>query len=521
MTVSYNHQQFESYLDQAKGAYGSGDYSRAAAFAQIAAGYAWHRHSGFFYSAELEELVGAISAHAMPDSVRWRKGRDGPRRVLHVLTQVYPFGGHTRLVRNWIETDKSSEHHVALTQQGSLASPPWLGAAARNSGGTFRHLDQSGGLLRIAGRLQRMASEADFIVLSVHPDDVVPSLAFQNAVNAPPIAHLNHADHAFWLGSQICDVVLNLRRSGEGLAIARRGLPALRNMILPVPLPATGGIGLSRTAARRQLSINDDEVLILTVASQHKFQTFEDVNFAEIHFSVLEQRPNVRFLVVGPTSSDSYWRHWEQVSNGQLRAVGTHPDTDRFLAAADIYCDSFPIGSMTSLLEAGLAGLPCVSWRPLESRSASAATLSSDNCASDDLQVGYVDKTRYLDRLQVLIDEPNRAEFGARLSESLTRAHTSDGWLAQVDEAYLRGRALSGERPHRLLNAVQPVDAYDEILANIQESQGEFEEFLSRSLPLDIRLQSLSRRRANVSTFIGAALPNFVVRRFKALRSGL
>src|SRR6185503_6674419 len=109
--------------------------------------------------------------------------------------------------------DKGSEHHVALTQQGTSNLPPRLREAAKNSGGRLHLLDRRGSLLRIAHSLRRIASDVDFIVLHVHPDDVVPTLAFGAGIDHPPIAYLNHADHVFWIGSEICDINLNIRES--------------------------------------------------------------------------------------------------------------------------------------------------------------------------------------------------------------------------------------------------------------------------------------------------------------------
>ena len=62
------------------------------------------------------------------------------RKVLHVLSEGYSTGGHTRLVKNWIEIDKDSVHSVVTTWQSDTL-PDWLLKAIDDSGGEVISLD--------------------------------------------------------------------------------------------------------------------------------------------------------------------------------------------------------------------------------------------------------------------------------------------------------------------------------------------------------------------------------------------
>jgi hypothetical protein len=73
----------------------------------------------------------------------------------------------------------------------------------------------------------------------------------------------------------------------------------------------------------------------------------------------VQKNDNVAALVIGP-DDDGAWNQLKEQTNGRVRAMGRQEDLDLFHCAADIYLDSFSIGSLTASLEAGLKGLPII-----------------------------------------------------------------------------------------------------------------------------------------------------------------
>ena len=76
------------------------------------------------------------------------------------------------------------------------------------------------------------------IILHIHCEDVIPVLAFADESGLPPVLFLNHADHLFWLGTSVADLVLNLRDAATDITISRRGVEADRNFLLPTIVAA-------------------------------------------------------------------------------------------------------------------------------------------------------------------------------------------------------------------------------------------------------------------------------------------
>src|SRR5262245_44919780 len=171
-----NRVRFERLLTVAQRYAGRSQYEMAAAWAEIAADRAWSAHPGFFADARLEQLLARIG-EAMPPA-SWSPGGDGtawPHRVLHVLTEAYAIGGHTRLVWRWIQADRMRQHCMVLTRQRRRRLPEALMPAPQTTDGWVRVLDwRRHGPVARARQLRAVAAEFDLVVLHVHPFDVVP-----------------------------------------------------------------------------------------------------------------------------------------------------------------------------------------------------------------------------------------------------------------------------------------------------------------------------------------------------------
>jgi hypothetical protein len=91
---------------------------------------------------------------------------------LHVLTEAYPIGGHTRFCCHWIKSDsKMNRHHVLLTSQ-IRSVPNDLKQIVEQGGGELTVLNPQLPLLERAGRLREIACRrADAVVLHTHMDD--------------------------------------------------------------------------------------------------------------------------------------------------------------------------------------------------------------------------------------------------------------------------------------------------------------------------------------------------------------
>ena len=445
--IQQNFQEFRSLVAQAKDYLESGEYTMAAVYAEMAAAYAIGKHCGLFASPELERILVEIGQKALKRSAYPSKSLSlsrTHRNVLHVATSTGVIGGHSRMMWRWIQQDTGSSHSVVLTRQAPAKIPKALREAVINSKGKIYVLNEGfDDLISCSQRLREIASGADLVVLHLFGQDVIPMIAFANKEQSPPILYLNHLDHLFWLGAGISDIVINLRESAMSLSHIRRGIEVDRNILLPITLRPTQRI-LSRAEAKQKIGIAEDSILLLSIARSVKYKTIDEITFADAHIQVLAKYKQAILVVIGPANGDEDWSVAIQKTQGRIRVLAETEDTAVFYQAADIYVDSFPFTSITSLLEAGSYGVPLVSQYPYHSNSDACKILGSDAPGLTDNMLLAGDLNEYTKILSNLIqDEEFRLSLGERTQIKITNFHTGTHWQRFLEEVYIRAANVS------------------------------------------------------------------------------
>jgi glycosyltransferase involved in cell wall biosynthesis len=441
--IKQNFQVFRSLITQARNLAEQGKYAEAVVYAQMAALYGFWRHSGLFVSPELENILHTIGLKTIPANLYPRHNKllpGKPRNVMHVASAVQSIGGLGRMIWRWIEQDTESSHSLVLTQQASSYVPSIIRDAVYNSGGKIYSLNEStiGGIFSWAKRLRKIAASADFVVLHIWPDDAIPLLAFANKEQSPPVLFLDHADHGFWLGASISDMVINLRSSGMRLSQERRGIESERVALLPIILSPTQRT-LSRTEAKRKLSIDENSVLLFSVARAPKYKTIDGVNFADAHVPLLKKYDNAVLVVIGPSDSED-WSAAVERTQGRIKIFTEREDTAGFYQAADIYVDSFPIISITSLLEAGSYGVPLVTRYPY---SDACGILGSDAPGIDANMIRANNLEEYTTILSRLVeDKAYRLSLGEATRKQICDEHLGSNWQSSLEEIYAKATSL-------------------------------------------------------------------------------
>jgi glycosyltransferase involved in cell wall biosynthesis len=442
--IQKNFEVFRTLVAQARDYTQRSQFEAAAVYAQIASLYANAKHCGLFVSPELEEVLQTIGQKVIPtntaDNSRSRSSEGTIKNILHISTYAMGIGGHSKMLWRWIQQDSQRSHSLVLTQQPPLIEVPELliDAVNRSHGKIYILNNTIGSVISWAKKLHQIAASADLVVLHTANYDVIPSLAFANKKQSPPIVLLNHADHLFWLGANISDVVADLRESGMLLSQERRSIPAERNRLLPIILDPIER-SLSRTEAKKQLGLPEDSILLLSIARASKYKTIDGVNFADAHVPLLERYKQAVLIVIGPGNNEDWSVAIERVE-GRIKVFGERQDTAVFYQAADIYVDSFPWISNTSLLEAGSYGVPLVSRYPYSN---SSSILGADAPGLTDNLIRVPNLEEYTKALSRLVeDEELRLHLGEKTNSRITETHMGNNWQNSLEEVYSRAATL-------------------------------------------------------------------------------
>lgn len=462
-SIVENAAEFRLLIDRSRRHLRGNKDERAAEDLQQAASFAWFNHPGFFVDPELESLLRAIGGRLPAGRNGRRKEPAGAKRVvLHVATQLYETGGHTQMLGRWILDDSGSDHRVVTIRQGSTPFPEKVTQMLSENP---LQLDRVGKTLLDRARcLRQLAQDADFVIVHAHPDDVVPAIAL--AGQATPSIYVNHADHVFWAGASIATILLHLRNSGAELSVARRAVPQERSFLMNRPLlPAV--ISLSRACERKKLGIETDQVVLVTAASSTKYVPIDDAGLLPLLEAAVLANPRLVVFAAGPLPTGA-WAMASSHTGGRITALGPLQSVQGLFTAADIYVDSYPFSSLTSLLEAGSHGLPCVSYR---GHSEECAVLGADS-PDVEREINYPNSEHaFLDVISQLGDDPGiRREQGDQLREVIHKSH-GHSWGANLENLYEWARSAVSSRPESLEQAVS-AGPLDVAVAALQERTG-------------------------------------------------
>lgn len=349
---------FAGEVDKAEAHLKAGRLDDAALAVTLASAFATQKHSGVFASERVERILRTIS-DTLPDNAAALprvKDLKQVRRVLHVATELTVVGGLTRMLTRWINTDAARENSLALTRFRGMF-PKQLGDAVARSGGEVHRLNTRIGSVRDwALALRKLARGFDLVVMHIHCEDTVPVIAFGPSETLPPVLLLNHADHIFWIGPSVSHAVLNLREAAADITVNRRGVVPERSLMLPTLIDPPSR-KMSREEARAKLGVDADAVVMISVARGAKYRPINGVTYASRFVDVLKANPKARLFVVGSGSPDDWKPAQEQVP-GRITGLPEQPDPSAYFEAADVYVDSYPFSSSTSLMEAAGYGLP-------------------------------------------------------------------------------------------------------------------------------------------------------------------
>jgi glycosyltransferase involved in cell wall biosynthesis len=414
--------------------YADGFVEQAIAIAAGAARFGYSRPTGLFVNAGLERMLLEIGRRHVTGVDRAPR-RDEREHVLHVFTETYLMGGHTRLARRWIDLDPSRCHSVLVTGNEE-GVPPWLDAAVTASGGAVQEHGRATPALARALSLRKAAARCDVVVLHTHPYDPIPLLAFADPADRPPVVVMNHADHVNWLGVGVADVIADFRDAGRAVSIERRGVSPERITMLDLPLPPQPAPG-DRHEARRALGLDPERPLIATIASGYKFTAVLRPSFHDLAVEILRAVPDAQLVAVGP-EMDADFARARELTGGRVFATGVHSDIAPLLHAADVYLNGTPLGGGTSLLEAGAAGLPIVSFVPDRS-----SLLTLDIASLDGALVRCATPQEYVDATVALLRDPaERARIGALTADRVAHHHAGAGWTEQLEALMATARTV-------------------------------------------------------------------------------
>lgn len=319
--------------------------------------------SSIYYSQTLESFYIEL---AQKNATNTKAQAPQKNSILHVMTMCYTSGGHTRVVERWIQSAPKGETHsvTLLDQLPSVEIPQLLRQITKEKGGRLIIFEQGQSITKKANELRELAQEYEYIILHHHMHDPVPLMAFGLPQFDKPVITFNHAGHLFWLGRNATDLVIDIEESQRFLTTQRRGIK--NSIVCPLPFTnSNNNIKPDKEALRLKLDLPLDAPILVSMAQAYKYTNALGYNFKNVIRDILNRSNKSIAIIIGvPSNYDDDWRQLENDYPKRVHLLGVmpHSTATQWLGACDLYIDSFPYNSFTSLVDAiSIGKLPALS----------------------------------------------------------------------------------------------------------------------------------------------------------------
>ena len=326
--------------------------------AECAAKYFVYNHTGYFTSSVLESFFVGFARQIKVDlsEINYKKNT-----FLHVLTEGHNTGGHTRVVERWIDHAPSDQTHSVAVIQPVEEKLTLLEKAVASKHGEYVCFDNNLSIQEKVIKLRLLAMTCEYIVLHTHMEDPTPLIAFGCEDFTRPVLLYNHASHMPWLGLAVSDLILDLNEYDE---ITSKMRNVSKTFHLGVPCSQIVFSDVDKTVARQHLKLPIDKKIIVTSGSGFKYRTICGYSFAEYIKQIIDD--DVICYAIGIEPDNPEWKRAEVESDGRivpLGYIGFNNGYMDYLAAADLYLDSYPIGGYAATIDAISVGVPVVSLK--------------------------------------------------------------------------------------------------------------------------------------------------------------
>ena len=341
----------------------------ALALSQWLATFLWKNNTGVY---RLDDIETALLRHC-PTFETVASGASASDAELHVATEVYPFGGHTSLMRQLILTGPENACALLTGMNDRAVAASRLGLAAHR----IIMLEPSTDPWQRIAQLAQAMSGHEQVILHIHPNDLLSALAVRLLKQHTPntrVSLVNHADHAFSVGVGAVDRILEISRYGWSLR-ADRGSKS-RSTFIGIPIAQPESIANSDGPS--------DEIKLLSGGSAYKYKPVPGMSLPATFGKLLRQHPNFRVTVIGPSKRDWWW--WPlRLSQGARFNLTQLMPKDAYMAllrSCTIYVDSHPLLGGTAFPEALMRGCRVAGIRGLAWGYSPADELCSDSEAT-------------------------------------------------------------------------------------------------------------------------------------------
>lgn len=437
-----------------------------------------------FYSPIIEgTFISLAKQIKVPLSKKYKKNT-----ILHVLTESCIFGGHTRCVERWIKFCPEFKHSLVLIKQKGKIPEKLINLVKKSGGKTFDML-KSGKIkpVETAIELRKLASEYEYILLHTYANDETPLIAFGTEDFTRPVILFNHADHRFWLGASISDMVADLHTGMHSVVLDRRGVSKNRTVVLGVP-PDEYSVLPDKLSARKNQNIPLDRKVVFLSGGDRKFYSSKKVVICDVVDDLVKHDKNIIIYIVGISPNYKWWPELKKKYPNNLylfNKLDYAKEYNDYVAAADLILDSMPIGGVTTMIDAVNAKKPVLTMNTFFQ-----SDFLINSMAKCDSYKEFIDKA-----IRILDDEAYATDLVNNVYNSFKQKNSKQKWkkrwldmLKKTPDRhgiYLTERQDFGDKMHPVSTLI-----YDLITGDKDTAWSKFAKWRKRNFSIKFNKQN-------------------------------
>lgn len=355
-------QLFQQEKQKAYQFYRQGDLEKSLRHIYLAANLGYD--SWFpFKDDELEILLYNIGKSILKDSIDFRNHIQDNTDVLLIASVLRDSGGHSEMIKYWLQIFKKANLKLAFCSTELLAS------TANENLKTLMHNAEKIFFMNVAiplaHRIRQLSTfissiRPKAIVLIINPQDVitVASLSVLKEFIRCPVIFVNHADHTFWLGVYLPDIVVEFREMGARYTQRYRNI---KNNII-IPLLSNLRPQQKTISIRNQLKIPNNATLSLSVGTLYKILGSHPWSYVDVITELLKRNPTHHHLLIltsGNLLEQYVKRTYPEVAS-RFHILDMQPNIIPYYREADFLIETFPINGGMVRIEAMQMGLPII-----------------------------------------------------------------------------------------------------------------------------------------------------------------
>ncbi len=352
--------QYQKLKNEALALLEGAQIEKALTYFQVCASYARRYHLGLWQDDDLERALLRISTK-INDSINDMIQTLNNERVLFISSSITDYGGHTNAMINWIDCLKNKKQIYCVNTYGDRKNGT-VSEEKLKRDTVFYELPANCSAVEKTVLLQKKIKEisAKHIVLFIDPDDIITLTALGKFVNSkgsdkPIVYFFNHADHAFWLGINVTDVLINFRTISIDFSKKTRGFKKIQ-VVIPLKKKEFD------TDIKVELPQNSSKTLSLTIGSAWKIMPDERWNYFKVLEKILNENPDHGHILVSKLGGTLLKKAQSLLKKFPRRfyLIDGIPNPSELYKKADFIIETFPVSGGTVRVDTISLGKPII-----------------------------------------------------------------------------------------------------------------------------------------------------------------